>query len=287
MKIQEDCRPCLLCQMEGTVRIAGGDDETLQKVLLAAEEELERIWDLELTPPEISASLYEMAGAMCGSADPWLPKKIQYTREALKLLPELFAAVENAVDPFETAVRISIAGNVIDFGVGNRSEETFDLGSVIGEHLEKKISPNDLSSLRGAASCAGNILFIGDNAGETVFDRVLLSQLKPKRLVYAARGGPVINDATVKDALLAGIGLHGEVVSTGAAIPGAVPEKCSREFQDLFREADLIIAKGQGNFETLSELPQTGRLFFLFVIKCSLSSRQIGGEIGNMAVMKW
>ena len=269
------------------MRIAGGDDETVHKVLLAAEEKLKKIWDLELTPPEISASLYEMAGAMCGSADPWLPKKIQYTREALKLLPELFATVEKADDPFEAAVRISIAGNVIDFGVGNRSEESFDLGSVIGEHLEKKIFPNDLSALRRAASRAGTILFIGDNAGETVFDRVLLSRLKPERLVYAARGGPVINDATVKDAILAGIDLHGEVISTGAAVPGAVPEKCSRDFQDLFREADLIIAKGQGNFETLSELPRSGRIFLLFVIKCSLSSRQIGGEIGDMAVIRW
>jgi len=287
MKIQEDCRPCLLRQMEATARTAGSDEKRVHEILRAAREKLGRVWDDERTPPEVSAPLYEMAGTMCGSVDPWLPKKVQYTREALKLLPDLTLMVDGADDPFEAAVRISIAGNVIDFGVGNRSDQSFDLTSVIREYLVKKIYPDDMSSLRQAALHADTILFIGDNAGETVFDRPLLSRLKPERLVYAARGGPIINDATVKDATLAGVGLYAEIMGTGAAIPGVVPEKCSGEFRELFQSADVVIAKGQGNFETLSELPREGRFFFLFVIKCSLSARQIGGEVGDMVVIRW
>ena len=287
MKIQEDCRPCLIRQMESTARITGLDEISVQEVVREAEKKLGEIWDTHLSPPEISAPLYRMTGTMCQSSDPWLPRKIQYTREALKLLPTVMSMVENAPDPFEAAVRISIAGNVIDFGTGRSADSGIDIDDAVRKYLDQEIFINDMRPLRQAGAAAGTILFIGDNAGETVLDRPLLSMLKKDRLVYAARGGAIINDATIQDAVLAGIGLHAEVVSTGTTIPGTIPAKCSREFQQLFLEADLIISKGQGNFETLSELPREGRIFMLFVIKCSLAARQIGGEVGDMVVMKW
>jgi hypothetical protein len=195
--------------------------------------------------------------------------------------------VEAAPDPFEAAVRVSIAGNVIDFGTGKGTESRIDLHGALRKYLEWDIFINEIEPLKEAVKAAGTILFLGDNAGETVLDRPLLSMLKTERLIYAARGGPIINDATVKDAVLAGIGLHAEVMSTGAILPGTVPGRSSPEFQQLYREADLVISKGQGNFETLSELPRNGRTFMLFVIKCSLAARQLGGEEGDMVVMKW
>ena len=287
MKAHEDCRPCLLRQMEATARIAGADEKTVEEVLRVTREELDRIWDDGITPPELSTPLYQAAGAVCGSPDPWLPKKVQYTREALKLLPDLASIVDGSEDPFEAAVRLSIAGNVIDFGTGTKGDERIDLPRMIREFLVKETRPDDTPALRRASGMAETILFVGDNAGETVFDRPLLSLLEGKRLIFAARGGPIINDATVKDAVLAGVGLHAEIVDTGAVIPGVVPDRCSREFMDVFSRADLVIAKGQGNFETLSELPRSGRIFFLFVIKCPLAARHVGGEVGDMVVIRW
>jgi len=287
MKIHEDCRPCLIRQMESTARVTGLDERSVKEVVREAKKWLEEIWDTKLSPPEISAPLYRMAGALCQSPDPWLPRKIQYTREALKFLPTVMSMVEKAPDPFEAAVRASIAGNVIDFGTGGSADKAIDIDAAVRKYIDQEIFINDIESLRQAGTASGTVLFIGDNAGETVLDRPLLSMLKPGRLVYAARGGPIINDATIQDAFLAGVGLHADVVSTGATIPGTIPGECSEDFQQLFLEAELIISKGQGNFETLSELPREGRIFMLFVIKCHLAARQIGGEVGDMVVMRW
>lgn len=287
MKIHEDCRPCLLRQMKLTARAAGADENLVKEIAGMVDRELADIWDTELSPPEISAPLYRATGKMCGEDDPYLAKKVHYTREALKCLPTIDSIIKDADDPFDMAVRISIAGNVIDFGTGEDKGD-LDVAGILDEFLEKPMHIDDTRSLRRIASGAGKILFIGDNAGETVFDRPFLSVLQQSGdLYYGTRDVPIINDATTRDAVLAGIGLHAEIVSSGSGLPGTVLRECSLEFRNLYNEADLIIAKGQGNFETLTELPPGGRLFILFLIKCPVAARQVGGEVGDMVVMRW
>ena len=138
---------------------------------------------------------------------------------------------------------------------------------------------------------ADKILFIGDNAGETVFDRPLLELLGQdaidRELYYAAKDGAIINDATVKDATLAGVHLHAKLISTGARTPGTILDHCSDSFNDIFRSADLVVAKGQGNFETLTELPRQGRIYMLFTVKCPVAAEYLDGAMGDMVVMKW
>jgi len=286
MKIHPDCRPCLLKQMETTARAAGADEETLRRVVDSTGLELDRVWDDDLSPPAVSTPLYHLAGRLCGVEDPFLAMKVRYTREALKLLPELEKLVKNSRDPFDTAVRISIAGNIIDFGTGEHGGD-FDMEETLARFLGKPYFQDDVEEMRAMVSEARTILYIGDNAGETVFDRPLLGLLGPDRVVYAAKGMAIINDATVQDAALAGIHLHARLVSTGAGTPGTILEECSPSFRDHFQIADLVIAKGQGNFETLTELTPDGRIFMLFTVKCPVAAQYLDASMGDMVVMKW
>jgi len=285
MKIHPECHPCLLRQMERTAKAAGASPEAVRLVQSSSVQALKTLWDDAASPPEVSAPLYEMAGQICGSDDPFLPQKVRYTRESLKLLPLLNRLVQETENPFETAVRISIAGNIIDYGTGS-GDEVGDLEATLQSFLSKPFFRNDVEELRTRAGEAGRILYLGDNAGETVFDRPLLSLLPLGKVTYAAKSGPIINDATVEDARLAGIHLHAELIGTGARTPGTILDTCSREFLEHYRQADLVISKGQGNFETLTEEEAEGKIFMLFTVKCTVAAEYLGAEMGDMVAMK-
>jgi uncharacterized protein with ATP-grasp and redox domains len=272
--------------MEKTARAAGADEELIDKVAGVVGTELERLWDPETSPPAISAPLYHLTGRLCSEDDPFLAAKVRYTREALRMLPRMQARVMESRDSFEAAVRIAIAGNIIDFGTGDHGEQ-IDLEKTLEDFLQKPVFIDDMDELQARSISANRILYIGDNAGETVFDRPLLKLLDRAELFYAAKGGAVINDATVKDATLAGVHLHAQLVSTGARTPGTILEHCSRDFVELFESADLVIAKGQGNFETLTELPPRGQLFLLFTVKCPVAAEHLNSSEGDMVVMRW
>lgn len=285
MKIHPDCYPCLLRQMEMTAKAAGAGPEDVRSVRAASVQALKSLWNDENSPPAVSAPLYRLAGEICGKDDPFLPQKVRYTIESLKLLPLLGRLVQEAEDPFETAVRISIAGNVIDFGTGG-GDEIGDLEKTLKSYLSKPFFRDDVEELKKRSYEAHRILYLGDNAGETVFDRPLLSLLPRGRVTYAAKSGAIINDATVTDARLAGIHLHARLIGTGARTPGTILETCSPEFLDHYRQADLIISKGQGNFETLTEEKAEGRIFMLFTVKCAVAAEYLGAEMSDMVVMK-
>ena len=286
MKIHPDCRPCLIRQMETTAMAAGADEDTLREVAEAVVLELDQVWADQLSPPAVSTPLYHLTGQICGEDDPFLPMKVKYTREALGLLPDIERRVQESSNPFDAAVRIAIAGNVIDFGTGVHAGD-IALEQTLARFLIKPMFNDDTARLEERASGAAVILYIGDNAGETVFDRPLLKQLNNSEVIYAAKGGPIINDATVRDATLAGVHLHSRLISTGSSAPGTLLEDCSPQFNRLFREADLVIAKGQANFETLTELSPDGRIFMLFTVKCPVAARYLGAAMGDMVVMKW
>ena len=286
MKIHPDCRPCILKQMEITALAAGADDEALREVAHMVSAELDRTWNDHLSPPAISTPLYHLTGRMCGVEDPFLAMKVKYTREALKLLPELENLVYKASDSFDAAVRVSIAGNIIDFGTGIHGG-AFDMEETLVEFLEKPFFKDDIPEMKQRVSEVRTVLYLGDNAGETVFDRPLLKMLAGTKVDYAAKEGAIINDATVSDAALAGVHLHARLMSNGSSAPGTILEECSPEFREIFDVADMIIAKGQANFETLTELPRDGRVFMLFTVKCPVAAQHLGASMGDMVVMKW
>jgi hypothetical protein len=186
-------------------------------------------------------------------------------------------------DRLEGGVRAAIAGNVIDFGIYDH----IDLQRSIEESFRLELSRDSFDAFRHAVETAGRILYLCDNAGEIVFDRVLLRILQEqgKSVTVAVKGAPVINDATLEDAAEAGITEYTELIDNGSDGIGTLLESCSERFQDAYRSADMIISKGQANFETL-EQTRDPRLFFLFKIKCPVVGRALGRENGGIVLMQ-
>jgi uncharacterized protein with ATP-grasp and redox domains len=176
-------------------------------------------------------------------------------------------------------VRIAIAGNIIDLAPGIQ----FTLEATLERVLHQPFVINDLETLRQVLSQTGSILYLADNAGETVFDRVLIETLE-QPVIYAVKGGPTLNDATWEDAVAAGIEEVAKIVSTGSDAPGTVLESCSPAFRQLYDEAEVIIAKGQANHEALGDGDR--RLFFLLQVKCPVLGREIGVEPGNIVLQQ-
>jgi len=277
--------------MEATARAAGAGEKGVRDVSDRVISELDLVWDDDLSPPAVSAPLYHLTGRLCGTDDPYRAEKVSYTLQALELLPTVRDLVQSSPDPFEAAVRTAIAGNLIDFGTGIHQSGAeagpIDLEDTLEKFLAKTLFKNDVPALKELAGQADTVLVIGDNAGETVFDRPLLEILRPAEVIYAARETPIINDATVEDARLAGVHQEARLVSSGSRMPGVILEDCSEDFREIFEKADLIISKGQGNFETLTELDPDGRIFMLFSVKCPVAAQHLGASVGDMVVMRW
>jgi len=232
-----------------------------------------------VTPPEIGTKVHKMVREMTGAHDPYQQVKQVATEQALAMLPELRTLLDASEHPLETALRLSIAGNIIDFGPNS----DYELGEVVERILAADLAVDDTQRLRDKLSEVNKILYLSDNAGETVFDRLLIETL-PKPVTYVVRSGPVINDATMADALAAGIDQVAEVISNGTQDPGTILSNCSPSFQTAFRSAELILAKGMGNYETLSGVP--GPIFFLLQVKCPVISQDIGAPVGSPIVLQ-
>jgi uncharacterized protein with ATP-grasp and redox domains len=262
-------------------RIATSDtaihEQVLREVLLEAAE-----WDMSLPAPVMSQRVQRRLRALTGIADPYRGAKQRFNELALELLPELRARVETAADPLRAAVCVAIAGNVIDVGVGGNLCEA-DIKRSMSEILAAPFA-GDLDLFRAAISKTEKILYIADNTGEIVFDRLLIERLPAHRSTVAVRGAAVLNDATLADARVAGLYQVAEVIDNGSDAPGTILRECSTAFRERFESADVIIAKGQGNFETLADGP--GNIFFLLKIKCPVVAAHTGLGIGTYALIQ-
>jgi uncharacterized protein with ATP-grasp and redox domains len=215
--------------------------------------------------------------------DPYYTVKQQFNAAALRLYSQMRNLILESDDPLATAVRLAIAGNIIDFGVKSQLDET-ELKVTISKCLAEDPSGLQLEVFREAVNEAQVILYLADNAGEIIFDRLLIEQLPEGKITVAVKGSPVINDATMEDAVLAGLPRIVDVIDNGSDAPGTILESCSQSFRDFFRKADLVIAKGQGNYETLSDLDKN--IFFILKAKCPVISRNIGCKVGEMILQK-
>lgn len=279
MKTPLDCLPCLLRQATEAIRLGIKDSDVdlmvIRELLLAS-----TTLDFDQSPPKLSGALQAQLRAITGCDDPYREAKIRFNRLALELLPPLAAAVARSVDPFASAVRLAIAGNVIDLGAKSGLTEDEAREAAASALDQPLIGP--LSAFHHAASRSRRILYLCDNAGEIVFDRVLIEQLPPASVTVAVRGRAVLNDATREDAITAGLAELAELIDNGSSAPGTVLTDCSPEFRRRFAEADLIIAKGQGNFESLNDV--SAPLFCLFRVKCAFVAEHSGHPIGSHVI---
>ena len=276
MKTYFECFPCFLNQALRAARIATDDEKKIKKVLDEVGMMLKDI-PLESTPPESGRLIYHKVSEITGNLDPYLEIKNESTKEALSLYPYLKNRIEKSNDRLLTAIRIAIAGNVIDFG----ANWDFDLNADVDEVLEKDFAICDYNRFKGSLYEAREILYIGDNAGECVFDRILIEEMK-KPVIYVVRGMPIINDATREDAVQAGIDKVATILSSGTDAPGTILETCSSEFKNVYENSKFIISKGQGNFEALSN--EKHPIFFLLKVKCQVIANDIGISEGDIVL---
>ena len=195
-----------------------------------------------------------------------------------------------------TALELSIAGNIIDYGIKKVGQEKRGLAPFFESEIERLFAEEDriirkeskalfaYPAFKRNLKKARRILYIGDNAGEVVFDRILIEEMKGKEIIYVVRGGPIINDALAQDAAFCGIHKYARIVSSGCDAPGVILKFCSRKFRKIYQDAEFIISKGQGNFEALSG--QRRPIFFLFKAKCPVVAKHLGCKVGDVILTR-
>ncbi len=279
MKMHNECFPCLARGTLDVARLATTDENRQLEILRAVLEELSR-FDANFPPPLMARFIQRTVKTFTGVEDPYHDLKQKYNDLALDLYPDLKLKKDDSGDRFDTGVRLAIAGNIIDFGTASTlgSQKVIE---TISHSLKEPVN-GEVEALKQAAAAAKNILWLGDNAGEIVFDKLLLEEMDSDKIIYAVRGGYAQNDATLADARATGMTRMVRVIDSGAAIPGTLLNYCSRGFRQAYDRADLIISKGQGNFETLDH--GDPRIFFLFKAKCSVVAMHGNCSVGDIVV---
>jgi uncharacterized protein with ATP-grasp and redox domains len=280
MKLNLDCIPCFQRQTLQAVRFISNDEELHQKVLREVTKKLlESNWDS--TPPELAHAVHKIVKRLTNEKDPYKEVKKESNNLVLKMYPELKEKVEESKDPLRTAVRLAIAGNIIDF----EPLQEFNLEEAISEVLKKKFAIDDYEKLKENLKNAETLLFFTDNVGEIGFDKLLvetfLKAKKLRKIRFVVKGGPIINDATLEDAIYMGLcdlpNVEFLALSNGEA--GTGPERSSQTVKSWITKHDLVISKGQGNYEGLSE---HNGLFFMLMAKCPVIASDLSVEVGDI-----
>jgi len=277
MRIYLDCYPCYLRQALSAARRVSADEAVQAAVIREVLTLLQNI-QLDATPPEIAYRVHRIVRDTIPENDPYHRAKAKSTADALGIYAKLKRLVAQSADPLDTAIRISIAGNIIDFGI---TEDIQDLWQTVESVLDQPYAIDDTAQLRAQLKSVDQVLFLADNAGETVFDRVLIETLVVP-VIYAVKGGPILNDATIDDATAAGLDQCTTLLSNGLDAPGTILSLCSDEFRHHYESAQFIIAKGQANYETLSEAGS--KVFCLLRVKCPVIAQDIGQPVDSIVV---
>ena len=224
MRIFLDCIPCFIRQALDSVRLIT-DDEKMQEQVVREVLVLTSGLDMSESPPAMAQQIHRLIRKLIGNHDPYRELKQRFNGLALRMCAELKERVRTSMDPLETTVRLAIAGNIIDLGVKTSIKES-DVEAIIRDCLTADFDSGQIEEFRNAVRRAGKILYLADNAGEIVFDRLLIEQLPVEKVTVVVKGGPVINDATMEDAEFAGLTEIVEVIDNGSDAPGTILESC-------------------------------------------------------------
>ena len=277
MQTRSACYPCFFKQaLSSLERMHAAEAKRLEVYQAVAR----LVGDLqpEHNPAHNSSQVLHLVNLHLGTDDPYLEAKREYNRLALDLLPGLQERVAQAADPLEAAIRIAVVGNVIDLGIGQEVDLDGPLARAFGDGFARF----ELEAFRSALERAQCIFYLLDNAGEVVFDRVLIEELRRRNQVVVAgvKGGPILNDATREDAEQAGLLKLCKVLDTGCNFVGVERERSAAMFLQVLDQSDLVIAKGQGNYETLEGTREN--LFFILKAKCEVVANHLGVKLGDL-----
>ncbi|HPA48498.1 MAG TPA: ARMT1-like domain-containing protein [bacterium] len=298
MKYRRECEECSRRQAERVFSLAVRDPEVrrrlphdiefLQKEVGQKAVEIVKASDPRYSPAEVSFWAILEAHRATGCDDPFRQEKAESNELALKYYPRLSEKAQQADDPILTACLLAASGNIIDLGI----QESFDLETAIHHALEQGFRTSHYDRLKRELEKtdrnSGLLLYILDNAGEIVFDRILIEQIRihyPSiRIIASVNSRPVLNDALMEDAQIVGLCDLVEVIENGHQDLGTVLSRCSREFHDIYFSADLIISKGQANYETLDERPEN--IFFILKAKCEIVAESLGVAMYDAVLLK-
>lgn len=279
MRVQIDCYPCILSQLSELAKRASADEgerhrivRRLLRLVLEAPE--------DTTPPEFAGCFHRIIHELTGEEDPFRHLKDQATGLGLALLPELRELAASRRDPFEAAVRLAIGGNIIDYGV-NPNFRLEDAEAGIREVFDLPFDSAMAVELHRRMEKAHSIVYMLDNCGEAVIDRMLVEPYADK-ITVGVRGRPIFNDVTRREAAMSGYDFV-PVIDTGEGVPGISLRGSSPEFLEKLRSADLIVTKGQGNYESLDEFTDCP-VIFLLRIKCPVVSARLSGPLGALRI---
>jgi len=282
MKSVPDCLPCARKQVERILELVYGDsprEPEAQAVWARTLEEVDvylATKPLHLCPAELSYDAMRIAIKHTGVEDPFLQLKRETNRTALEMLPLLQEKVQRSSDPLHAAAIIAVAGNIIDLGI----RKSFDLQETLDRLRRQGFARSDFEQFRQELPGTASLLYIADNAGEIVFDRVFIEAIKQQQpqleMTVAVNQLPILNDALREDAAEADLEAFAEVIDNGSGLVGTVLPRTGEEFQLAFSTADLILSKGQANFETLEGRPEN--LYFVLQAKCEAVAQTLGVE---------
>jgi damage-control phosphatase, subfamily I len=280
METRPDCIPCLVRHTRELAR--ENLPEHAREPFFNAVMDRLAVFDPKNAPPLFAREMYDVLGAMAGITDPYAEKKAFSNRRAQELVPRLEHIISCSDDPLGTSLRIAAAGNVIDFGI--HDAPCMEIEETVRQSLLAPFAVDFTAELRERLRGAERVLYIGDNAGEIVLDRLFIERIGRSCVTFAVRSAPIINDATLADARQAGLLEICTVVESGSRVSGTPLHCCNDAFRDLFFSSDVVISKGQGNFETLFG---SGReVFYLLMVKCPVIAVEIGAPMGSFIALK-
>lgn len=281
MKLKLDCVPCLVRHSIEAARFVSSE-ESFQKVIVDSVLSTLLNTDLSQSPPALARLIHKRIREISGIADPYKEAKRKFNALASSMIEGLKIQINRSPNPLHSAVKLAIAGNIIDSGAKTGLSEK-DITDTVNSVFSETVM-GDIDEFIKNALKAKHILFLADNAGEIFFDSLLIEKLGHPNIILAVRGYPVINDATIEDAAAAGLHKIVNIIENGSDAPGTVLEECSDEFRKYFTEADLVIAKGQGNYETLCD--EKKNIYFLLKIKCPVIAEHTGFPVGSSAIIQ-
>ncbi|MBN1299218.1 MAG: DUF89 family protein [Actinobacteria bacterium] len=284
MKLHLECIPCYIRQVVDAAKMVTDDKKLLENILrvslkAAAEFEADSVGLLS------QAKIQSAIKGLLPDSDPYNEIKKKFNQICMSMEEDIKKIIQSSNDKFGTALRIALAGNIIDFGPKQNLNHKVIM-SAVKKSLTQKLDRNNVDILKESFNKSKKILFIGDNAGEIVFDKIFIENLPKNKITYAVRGGPALNDSTIEDAEMVSMTSAVRVITTGLDMPAAILPLCSKEFQDQYNKSDMIIAKGQGNYEALSD--ENKNIFFLLKIKCPVIAENFNGKykVGDIVVDK-
>lgn len=275
IKISRECIHCLARQAVEIAEEATSNISIQEQIIKRSLKELSEV-DFNETAPEVAFRMHQHAKNITGIIDPYKKLKEKYNEIAQEIYNRIIEEkwLEKAEDAFDMACRLAIAGNIIDFSAGLKLGPS-DIIKSVEDSIKHDIFGTGTIALREAVERADNIMYIADNSGEIIFDKFLLENLPINKVTYVVKGGPIVNDATMEDAISTGVVNLVKVIDNGHSAQGTILKDCSSRFKSEFSKADLIISKGQANFETLSDIKDK-TIFYLLRAKCSSVTSAIG-----------